>query len=42
MYKSFKLHEHDIEFHTPDMKEHKEKERETQIQLARITILSKS
>ncbi|MFM7983903.1 MAG: hypothetical protein ACKPKO_31720 [Candidatus Fonsibacter sp.] len=41
MYKSFKLHEHDLKFHTTDIQEEKEK-RKIQIQATRITILSES
>ena len=40
MYKTFKLHDHDLKFHTKDIKEEKENRRKTQIQTARITILS--
>ncbi|MFM7990381.1 MAG: hypothetical protein ACKPKO_64800 [Candidatus Fonsibacter sp.] len=42
MYKSFKLHEHDLKFHTTDIHKENEKNNEIHIQTARITILLES
>ncbi|MFM7980299.1 MAG: hypothetical protein ACKPKO_13385 [Candidatus Fonsibacter sp.] len=42
MYKSFKLHEHDLKFDTTDMHEENEKTTKNQIHKARITIRSES